>query len=103
MMNVCLCALEDPTFNSMYIENVYLYKISLFSCQTLSSDFSWCPKIEILKHVPEGAETEEGLQRELQVLRYLLSSCDDIFSFLLSFNISRFTISRAVGYFNLAI
>ncbi|XP_024428334.2 centrosomal protein of 290 kDa isoform X4 [Desmodus rotundus] len=26
-------------------------------------------QIEILKHVPEGAETEEGLQRELQVLR----------------------------------
>uniref|UniRef100_A0A8C4PT95 Centrosomal protein 290 n=1 Tax=Equus asinus TaxID=9793 RepID=A0A8C4PT95_EQUAS len=26
-------------------------------------------QIEILKHIPEGAETEQGLQRELQVLR----------------------------------
>ncbi|XP_015426619.1 PREDICTED: centrosomal protein of 290 kDa isoform X2 [Myotis davidii] len=26
-------------------------------------------QIEILKHIPEGAETKEGLQRELQVLR----------------------------------
>ncbi|KAF6339055.1 centrosomal protein 290 [Rhinolophus ferrumequinum] len=26
-------------------------------------------QIEILKHIPEGAETEQGLQRELQILR----------------------------------
>lgn len=35
----------------------------------MSSNFSLCTKIEILKHVPEGDETEQGLQRELRVLR----------------------------------
>lgn len=48
----------------------------MFPCQTLSSNFSLCTKIEILKHVPEGDETEQGLQRELRVLRYIICSYD---------------------------
>lgn len=36
-------------------------------------------KIEILKHVPEGDETEQGLQRELRVLRYIICLYDYFF------------------------
>lgn len=39
------------------------------------------PKIEILKHIPEGAETEQGLQRELQLLRYIICYYDNFFLF----------------------
>lgn len=37
----------------------------------LLTNFSLCSKIEMLKNVPEGVETDEGLMRELQRLRYI--------------------------------
>ncbi|XP_048214538.1 centrosomal protein of 290 kDa isoform X1 [Perognathus longimembris pacificus] len=40
------------------------------------SDFLLYPKIEILKHVPEGAETEQSLKQQLQVLRLANSQLD---------------------------
>lgn len=55
----------------MYI--IIKSRISALNSYFLTSS---CPKIEILKQIPEDAETEEGLKRELQVLRYTLYSYD---------------------------
>ena len=50
-----------------------LYKTPYFHVKLCLLTFH-CAQIEILKHVPEGDETEQGLQRELRVLRYIICS-----------------------------
>lgn len=75
-----------------FIETMDLYKTPYFHVKLLSSNFSLCTKIEILKHVPEGDETEQGLQRELRVLRYIICLYDYFSKSV--FNTTRFAVSR---------
>lgn len=79
MIDVSSCVLlKTQLLKLCFIENVYLYETSYFHIK-LYFLTSLCPKIEILKHIPEGAETEQGLQRELQILRYIICSYDTFF------------------------